>query len=134
MSIPHEYKFSVHYTSRREMRHALASGKDSPPDMTCASNFAKLESTAYSSGSDDSTPIVKLCTDGTVVIDKRAYVDDVVAFLAGAIKSNPTIAPEIKAHLTRFVDAMDARAVARHGYSESPREAAFEWTSVTPTA
>jgi len=106
-------------STSRAIRHALVA---SPPaaDVARPGNFAKLAPGAY-------TKHIEIKDDGTIVIGPGAYADDVVAFVSGAIASNPTIAKEIKQHLVEFVDAMDARAVARHGYSASPEEAAFEW-------
>ena len=68
--------------------------------------------------------------DGSVTISRKAYADDVVAFALGCIQSNPTISLDTKLHLARFVDDMDARAVARHGYSYSEPDRALEWKSV----
>jgi len=67
---------------------------------------------------------ISVAEDGAITIDKKAYADDIVAFVSGAIDA------DIKVHLTRFVNAMDARAVARHGYSHSPEEAAFVWNDI----
>ena len=65
--------------------------------------------------------------DGSTTIGKKAFVDDAVAFLSGAIATNPTIDDEIKKHLVDFVNAMDARAVKRHGYNGSLEEKEVEW-------
>lgn len=65
--------------------------------------------------------------DGTIVIDPKAYADDVVAFVSAAIATNPTIGDEIKQTLVRFVDLMDARAVDRHGYLANHEEALLKW-------
>lgn len=70
---------------------------------------------------------IEVKPDGTIVISPKAYADDVVAFVSASIASNPTIADSIKAHLTAFLDDMDARAVARHGYADDPNEAAVVW-------
>lgn len=109
-------------TTSRAIRHALVA---SPPDADVArpGNFAKLAAGQYAKH-------ITVKEDGTIVIGPDAYADDVVAFVAGAIASNPTIGNPIKQHLADFVDAMDERAVARHGYSHSPEEAAFVWTKL----
>jgi hypothetical protein len=70
---------------------------------------------------------VTVAPDGTITILPKAFADDVVAFVAGAIASNPNIDDATKAKLREFVDLMDARAVARHGYSANPDEAAVKW-------
>lgn len=70
---------------------------------------------------------IEVKPDGTIVISPKAYADDVVAFVSASIATNPTIDSSIKAHLTRFLDDLDARAVARHGYAADPNEAAVVW-------
>lgn len=89
-----------------------------------ASNFCKL-------GAGMCGPNIRVNEDGSMAIAPDAYADDVVAFVLAAIRGNPTIDTATKAHLARFLDDMDARAVARHGYSAaSPRERNYEWKSV----
>lgn len=70
---------------------------------------------------------IQVAADGTIVIGPKAFADDVVAFVSASIASNPAIDDAIKAHLTRFLDDMDARAVARHGYDHDANEAAVPW-------
>lgn len=70
---------------------------------------------------------ITVCDDGSIVIEPKAFVDDIVAFLSGAIETNPTIDPVIKSQLRHFVHLMDARAVQKHGYSHSPNEAALNF-------
>lgn len=65
--------------------------------------------------------------DGSITISAKAFVDDVVAFLSQAISTNPTISNEIKNHLRHFVNDMDKRAMAKHGYSHSEEEKAVDW-------
>ena len=120
--------------SARQWRHDFA-------PRFCAetpSNFAKIDPghyTVYSEKSDTHHRIVSVREDGTVEVAPRAYVDDVVAFCYGAIRSNHTIGDDIKAHLARFLDAMDARAVARHGYAgSSDAERTYAWTPLAPPA
>lgn len=67
--------------------------------------------------------------DGSILIGSKAFADDVIAFMAGAIKSNPNISDNIKAHLVAFVDAMDERAVGRHAYDHNVEEAALVWVN-----
>ena len=61
------------------------------------------------------------------MIHPSANADDVIAFVAGCIVMTG-IDNSIKVHLDRFLDAMDARAVAKHGYSDSLEEQRFLWT------
>ncbi len=68
--------------------------------------------------------------DGTFTVGPGAYVDDVVAFLLGAVKTNPTISGEIKGTLRDFLNRMDRRAVERHGYSASPKEKDYTWVDL----
>lgn len=70
--------------------------------------------------------------DGSITVGAKAFVDDAIAFFSAAISSNPTIDDGIKQHLIAFVDAMDARAVAKHGYSGSAEDAAINWNATTP--
>lgn len=58
--------------------------------------------------------------DGRIVFAKELYLDDLVAFALTAAKSNPNIPLKCKIPLAEFVDAMDLRAVERHGFSNSP--------------
>lgn len=108
----------------RQDRHNFASN-GAAYDQTNASNFAKLAPGEYMNGG------VVVNPDGSILLKPKVYADDAVSFIAGCIKTNPTIDDEIKQHLLRFVDAMDARAVKRHGYSNAPDEAAFEWTQLS---
>lgn len=64
--------------------------------------------------------------DGSFTVSNKAYVDDVVAFLSGAINSNPTISEKIKDLLRDFLNRMDERALSRHGYSGSD-EKNYSW-------
>ncbi len=109
-------------TTSREFRNSFP--KTGALFHETPSNFAKIQPGTY--GGVDET--IELRQDGAVVIAAHAFSDDVVAFVAGCIRNHPGISPEIKAHLNRFVDAMDGRAVGIHGYSESPKEAKYEWT------
>lgn len=65
-------------------------------------------------------------SDGSFTVSEKAYVDDVVAFLSGAINSNPTISEDIKGLLREFLNKMDERALSRHGYSGSD-EKDYSW-------
>jgi hypothetical protein len=103
----------------RQDRHAFIASP-AASDMKRPGNLCKWPAGTYGK--------IRVDDDGTIVVSHKAYADDVVAFVAGAIESNPTIADEIKNRLRAFVDDMDARAVARHGYSQSADEAAFTWT------
>lgn len=106
----------------RQFRNHIAS---SPPPINIErpGNTAKFEAGQFGKN-------IVVADDGTITISKKAYADDIVAFVLGAIRSNPTIDDTIKANLARFVDEMDKRAVDRHGYSHSKEEADFEWNSV----
>lgn len=106
----------------RLTRHQIAT---TPPDVDLArpGNMCKFPAGQYGKR-------IAVADDGTITIDKKAYVDDVVAFAFGSIRSNPTIHESVKLHLARFVDAMDARADERHGYSHSETERDFTWTRV----
>ena len=73
------------------------------------------------------TPHITANLDGSITIDKGAYVDDVAAFICAAALQNPNIDNSIVAHLQTFIDLMDERAVSRHGYSNSPEEKAYVW-------
>lgn len=96
-------------------------------DAESPSNFAKTRPGVFWGGDKE---LVRVSQDGSVTFTPGCYVDDVVAFCHGAIASNPTIAPEIKTHLARFIDAMDARAMARHGYSNSKTEQEMTWKAL----
>lgn len=70
---------------------------------------------------------IQVTNSGSINISPEAYPDDVAAFLAGAQASNPHVSPETQKHLIHYVDAMDRRAVQRHGYSNSPAERDVAW-------
>ena len=57
--------------------------------------------------------------DGKITIHENAYPDDIASFLISVLLSNPFVDKDIVKHLVRFVDAMDARAQKRHGFSRS---------------
>jgi hypothetical protein len=96
-------------------------------DMSNPSNFAKLLPGTYGTTSH---ALITVNADGSVLISPKAYADDVVAFVLGAIANNPTIAAPIKQTLADFVNKMDARAVSRHGYSDSADEKAYAWSDI----
>lgn len=119
---------SVQFASQRVFRNMMALGalltyKETP------SKFAKTLPGSY--GTQKHNDLIRLDATGDVVISKDAYVDDVVAFCFGVIQSNATIDASIKQHLANFVNDMDARAVARHGYSADEAEAAVVWIPAT---
>lgn len=84
-------------------------------------NFAKVRSGEYAVGK------INVSGDGTIIISPDAYADDVIAFVYGTIKKHPGISDDIKDHLKQFVDKMDDRAVAHHGYSNSSEEKQHVW-------
>lgn len=92
---------------------------DIPVDTKRPGNTCKFPAGAYGK-------YFTVQEDGKIIIDPKAYPDDIAAFVSGSIKSNPTISAEIKNHLLVFLDAMDDRAVQRHGYSHSPEERDYE--------
>jgi len=126
----HGSKQHVEYATQREFRNALARlpVESDVRSMSTPSNFAKLAAGTY--GTRSHPELVTVQSHGGVWFSKEAFVDDVVAFCAGALRSNPTVSPELKQHLADFVNGMDARAVARHGYSNSEAERAFVWHAV----
>lgn len=121
------------YPTQREFRNAFARlPADAHPvrvnPADASSNWAQLAVGGY--GTVKKPDLITVEQDGAVHISPKAYADDVVAFVLGAIRSNPTIDDSIKQHLADFVNAMDARADKRHGYSNSPDEKAFVWIPV----
>lgn len=110
-------------STSRSFRNAFARNGPSAEDVSVSapSNFAKVVPGQYGRH-------VSVGHDGTVHIAPSAYPDDVVAVVLGFAATNPTLAPDIKVHLARFLDAMDERAMVRLGYSASPTEAAHQWT------
>lgn len=67
---------------------------------------------------------------GTTTIGPGAYPDDIVAWLIHVSGANPNADQKTVDHLRAFVNEMDARAVERHGYSDSEKEAAHKWVDV----
>jgi hypothetical protein len=86
------------------------------------SNFAKVKSGDHG--------LIRLDEDGSIHIDKRAYADDVVAFVLACIKNHPGIACNIKQKLGDFLNGMDERALKIHGYSKSPEQQAYIWKQI----
>lgn len=107
--------------SSRQFRNNFAI-YGAPFDATNPSNFAKIAPGTYGP--------VTVCSDGSIAIASGAYADDVLAFVAGCIASNPTISSGIKEDLGDVIDDFDARAVDRHGYSFDEEEKNFPWKSV----
>ena len=68
--------------------------------------------------------------DGSMVIDPAAYLDDVISVLLYAALLNPIMDEGVRVLLARTLDRMDARAVARHGYSGSEADRTASWISV----
>ena len=89
------------------------------------SRFAQVPAGTYDKGK------IVVQENGSVLISEKVFADEVLAFVLGCMKTNPTINNSIKAKLGEVIDAMDARAVAKHGYSHSKEEAAHAWTSVS---
>ncbi len=89
------------------------------------SSFAKLHPGFYADGK------IELKEDGTIVISPKAYADDVVAFVAGGMSTNPTLDQSIVTHLHHFLNEMDLRSFARHGYSFSPEQADAGWSTLS---
>lgn len=118
----------ANYEHARAFRNHLARGVGINYTMSTPSNFAKVAPGNYTS---DGETRVRVQEDGSIWISRNAYADDVVAFVLGCIRSNPTIADGIKLALADFVDLMDARAVKRHGYSNSQAEKDFSWESTS---
>lgn len=114
-------------THRREFRNTFPM-QPHKYDTKSTNNFCRMPVGSYGTKTHD---VVTVNADYSLTVSKRAFADDVVAFVLGSISSNPTISDDIKAHLARFLDAMDARALARHGYSKSEKEQAHTWTPVT---
>lgn len=110
------------YKTSREFRNKAAKGQQ-PFAGDTPSSFAKVPPGAYGS---ESVKIV-VHDDGSITIPPNAYADDVVAFVASTINGHAGIDASIKAHLHRFVDDMDARAVKAHGYSRCAEERDYQW-------
>ena len=121
----------VNLTTHRQFRNELARLPLDTPYIRSHgshSNFAKLSTGTY--GTDDTPALAEVRSDGSVVFAKEAYPDDVVAFVLCSLRSNPNVSDELKQHLADFVNGMDARAVARHGYAGDERERALVWKEV----
>lgn len=72
---------------------------------------------------------VKKNADGSCTFEADAFVDDVLAFLTGVANSNPNMPREIVKKMASLMDDFDARAEKKHGYSDSPDERAYGWSS-----
>jgi hypothetical protein len=70
---------------------------------------------------------IEVFANGVILMPSTVYADDVVAFVCACVLNNPNIEKKYAVHVCAFVDAMDARAVNRHGYSRSPEERDFVW-------
>ena len=96
-----------------------------PTESSCdperPGNWARLPVGTYCAGK------IEVRNDGSVLISPDAYVDDVVALAAGAIRLHPGISYDAKSHLHAFIQAMDTRALEIHGYSESAAERNYQW-------
>jgi hypothetical protein len=110
--------------SSRQFRHEAKNGRLVP----IAVNGETVEGRIFR-GEVGVYKYIEVKADGPIVIGKEAFVDDVIAFLSACISTNPNITQSVKNYLIDFVDAMDARAVARHGYSADAEEAALVWVN-----
>lgn len=120
---------SIHTTARTFRNGVAQNGLDQQNFcIDNPSNFAKTKPGRY--GTASHPDLVNVTATGEVVISKHAYVDDVVAFCLGAIRSNSSISDDIKQQLANFVNAMDARAVGKHQYSKSIAEKDYVWNNV----
>lgn len=63
-------------------------------------------------------------------VSGKAYADEWMALSLAMAMSNPTLRRDVLIGLAQTIDAMDARAVNKHGYSHSEEEKAYEWSSV----
>lgn len=70
---------------------------------------------------------IQVTKDGGFVVSPEAFLDDVVGFAMACASSNPKMDKEIIAKLAEVMDMLDARAMKRHGYKDSPEEAAVKW-------
>lgn len=64
-------------------------------------------------------------TEYEIKISPKAYPDDIAAFFLRLYARQ--MSDQAKAAALSFLDACDARAVSRHGYSSNPDEASFVW-------
>lgn len=69
--------------------------------------------------------------DGTFTFGKKMFIDDWAKVLLLMCESNININKEEKIHLAHFIDAMDVRAMNKHGYSHSPEEAGLNLPSLS---
>ena len=106
----------------REFRNTFPT-QAHPTDLDQPGNLCKIGPGAYGDN-------VHVDEKGTITISPKAYADDVVAFVLGCMRKNPTVSNEIKGYLAQFLDAMDERAVTRHGYSNSKAEADYVWKRI----
>lgn len=104
-------------TNDRKFRDESADGY--PSRLKNPSNFAKVAPAHYGAH-------ITVWEDGQITIAPTAYADDVAAFVLGCIVDHPKVAIETKLHLARFIDSMDVRALAGHGYKDFPLERAYE--------
>lgn len=63
-------------------------------------------------------------------VSGKAYADEWMALSLAMAMSNPTLRKDVLIGLAQTIDAMDERAVKKHGYSHSEAEKAYEWCSV----
>jgi hypothetical protein len=71
--------------------------------------------------------------NGLISINGKAAVEDIVAFEFFCSKNNPEVAEYIKKFLYDYVTEMDKRALARHGYKNSPEAMELNWVHAPPT-
>ena len=106
-------------TTRREIRNTFPVNPH-PSNPQNPGNIVKFGPGTYFNG------CITVHDNGSFTVSEKAYVDDVVSFLSGAINSNPTISDDIKNLLKEFLNKMDERALLRHGYSGSD-EKFYTW-------
>lgn len=115
-------KAERYYKLSREARHEWAA-ENFPVDLSNPSNSFKIPTGTY--GSQDFTIDVK--QDGTWVVPKEAYPDDVLAFMLGSLKNKPGIDPVIIAKFKDIIQRFDESACSVHGYEDSPEEKNYDW-------
>lgn len=115
----------MEYNSRREFRNLFPVGPSEVFNGNGKGNIVRLNPGTYHK--------ITVHEDGSFTVSRDAYVDDVVAFLSGAIATNDTIDYNIKHCLHKFINLMDERAVKRHGYKYNEKEREYKWIPLNTT-